>query len=54
MENAYGNDKNYMNTRLIFIDRLRLIAIVSVVIMHSSGAVQRYYSNGVDSVFFDS
>ena len=40
-----------MNKRLIYLDRLRLIAIVSVIIMHSTGAVQRYYSNGVDSVF---
>ena len=33
-------------------DVLRLIAIVSVIVMHSTGAVQRFYSNGTDTVFF--
>lgn len=28
-----------------------MIAIISVVIMHCTGAVQRYYSNGIDTVF---
>lgn len=37
--------------RIIQLDFLRVIAIVSVVIMHCTGAVQRYYSNGIDAVF---
>lgn len=41
-----------MNERLYHLDVLRLIAIVSVVVMHSTGAVQRFYSNGTDAVFF--
>ena len=41
-----------MNERLYYLDVLRLIAIVSVIVMHSTGAVQRFYSNGTDTVFF--
>ena len=40
-----------MKERIIQLDLLRLIAIVSVVIMHSTGAVQKFYADGIDSVF---
>ena len=40
-----------MKERIIPIDVLRLIAMISVIIMHCTGAIQRYYFKGIDLTF---
>ena len=41
----------HANKRIVELDVLRVIAIIAVVVMHCTGAVQKYYSNGVDTTF---